>query len=181
MYSYVCLVCCESDFHLANEKRLLPRAGEETIKWSQWKKVVREFLQIHDESRIHRRFHRAELRLSRIETINRLSRASPYNSALRGWRSYGNLFQANLTWIATGTVFLALVLTAMQVGLATERLATNKSFQAASYGFTVFSILGPMSAFGLVVLFALFNLLKDSPWLFKDFSLLRKTKQSTPV
>jgi hypothetical protein len=34
----------------------------------------------------------------------------------------------------------------MQVGLATKSLADNDAFQSASYGFTVFSILGPLDA-----------------------------------
>ena len=69
--------------------------------------------------------------------------------------------------MATATVFIALVLTALQVGLATERLQENASFQQASYGFTIFAILGPICAFGLVVLGALFNLVKDLPWLLR--------------
>ncbi|KAI1385836.1 uncharacterized protein F4822DRAFT_414280 [Hypoxylon trugodes] len=68
--------------------------------------------------------------------------------------------------MTAGTVFIALVLTAMQVGLATDRLKYDERFQQASYGFTVFAILGPLGAFGLAVLGALLNLLKDLPWLF---------------
>ncbi|GAB1311990.1 hypothetical protein MFIFM68171_02200 [Madurella fahalii] len=61
----------------------------------------------------------------------------------------------------------------MQVGLATERLQGNTAFQQASYGFTIFAILGPLCAFGLVVLDALFHLVKDLP------SLLGKQRSRT--
>lgn len=57
----------------------------------------------------------------------------------------------NLGWLAATTVYMVVVLTAMQVGLATEALAKNSAFQSASYGFTVFSILGPLVCAGLIV------------------------------
>ena len=44
--------------------------------------------------------------------------------------------------MATAAIFVALVPTAMQVGLATEQLRGNAAFQQASYGFAVFAILG---------------------------------------
>jgi hypothetical protein len=169
LYTYACLVCSEIDFFVANEKRLLPRrAADRTIEWAKWKGLVREVLENYDPLKVHPRFLRAELRLSRINTINRFTRLPPFNPYLRDWRSYGGLFRDNLTWMATATVFVALVLTAMQVGLATERLQGNTNFQRASYGFTVFSILGPISALGLVVIAAFFNLFKDLPWLLQD-------------
>jgi hypothetical protein len=71
------------------------------------------------------RFLRAELRLSRLNTIRRLP---PFNPYLRGWRNYGSLFYENIAWMAAVNVFFALVLTAMQVGVATEQLQTNAAF-----------------------------------------------------
>jgi hypothetical protein len=169
LYTYACLISSESDFHIANKKNLLPRlANDSTIEWAKWKELVRELIESHDPDKVHPRFLRAELRLSRINTISRFTRLPPFNPYLRGWRNYSSLFHDNLAWIATATVFIALVLTAMQVGLATERLQGSTNFQRASYGFTVFAILGPMCAFGLVVVGALFNLVKDLPWLLRD-------------
>lgn len=166
LYTYACLVSSESDFFIANEKRLLPRKPDDsTIEWEKWKELVRELLQRYDPAKAHPRFLRAELRLSRINTINRFTRVPPFDPYLRGWRNYGSLFRDNLTWMATATIFIALVLTAMQVGLATEQLQGSAAFQRTSYGFAVFAILGPMCAFGLVILGALFNLVKDLPWL----------------
>ncbi|KAK0752900.1 hypothetical protein B0T18DRAFT_313080, partial [Schizothecium vesticola] len=78
--------------------------------------------------------------------------------------NYSSLFHDNLAWIATAAVFMALVLTAMQVGLATEQLQGNATFQQASYGF---AILGPLCAFRLVALSALFNLVNDLPLLIR--------------
>ena len=59
----------------------------------------------------------------------------------------GSFFLARMT-----TIYIAVVLTAMQVGLAAEKLKDNKSFQSASYGFTVFSILGPPIAALLIIM-----------------------------
>lgn len=47
---------------------------------------------------------------------------------------------------------MVLVLTAMQVGLATNYLSKSEAFHAASYGFTVFAILGPV---GVVIILGL--------------------------
>ncbi|KAK4233242.1 hypothetical protein C8A03DRAFT_39064 [Achaetomium macrosporum] len=164
LYTYACLISSESDFHIANEKHLLPRKEDDSpIEWADWKTLARALLRTHerDPAAVHPRFLHAELRLSRINTIHRFTQLPPFEPYLRGRHNYGSLFRDNLTWMAAATVFVALVLTAMQVGLATERLQGDAAFQQASYGFTVFAILGPMCAFVLVVLGALVNLLKD--------------------
>jgi putative Mn2+ efflux pump MntP len=70
---------------------------------------------------------------------------------MMSWRCYGDFFYDNFTWLASVTVYVAIVLTAMQVGLATDALGKNRAFQAASYGFTVFSIVGPLAAVGLII------------------------------
>ncbi|RDW67568.1 subtilisin-like serine protease [Coleophoma cylindrospora] len=166
LYSYVCLISSESDFFVANEKRLLPRNEDDaTIKWANWQILARELIKVYDPDKVHPRFHRAELRLHRINIIHRFTQLPLFNPYLREWRDYGSLFRENLAWIATTTVFIALVLTAMQVGLATDQLKDNRSYQRASYGFSVFAILGPLCAFGTVALAALYNLVKDLPWL----------------
>lgn len=153
LYTYACLISSETDFFLANEKRLLPRKKmDATIEWEEWKDLARGLLNGHDPDNVHPRFLRAELRLSRINTINRFTRLPPFQSYLRGWNNYGSFYRDNLAWMAGTAVFVAVVLAAMQVGLATERLQRSASFQSASSGFTVFCILGPICAFGLMVL-----------------------------
>ncbi len=160
LYTYACLISSESDFHVANEKRLLPCKDKDTpIEWAVWKTLARELLRRHerDPDVVHPRFLRAELHLSRINTINRFICLPLFNPYLRSWHNYGSFFRDHLAWMAVATVFVALVLTAMQVGLA--------AFQQASYGFTLFAIIRPMCAFGLVALGALFHLVKDLPLL----------------
>jgi membrane-bound metal-dependent hydrolase YbcI (DUF457 family) len=164
----------------------LPRnTGGSTIKWENWQKLIRELVKKYDPDKIHPRFLRAELRLSRINTISRFTHLPPFNPYLGGWRNYSSLFRDNLAWMAAATVSIALVLTAMQVGLATDQLREDPSFQRASYGFTVFAILGPMCAFGVVALGALFNLIKTchgfSGIRRRPYRLIHQQNQNAPA
>ena len=77
---------------------------------------------------------------------------TPLRGYVTRWNQYGSFFRDNLAWLASSTVYIAVVLTAMQVGLATQTLQESAAFQSASYGFTIFSILGPLVAAGLVIL-----------------------------
>jgi hypothetical protein len=96
-----------------------------------WKRLVQEILESLNEE-MHKRFHRGELHLSRLNTIHCTTQWPLFDPCFRTWRHYEDLFRENFTWLATGTVFVALVLTAMQVGLATDQLRANDSFQSAS-------------------------------------------------
>ena len=153
LFSYAALVRHESDFALAREKRLLP-AG---VRWADWRGFVAELLmrgagdRIYD--RVDARFHYGELRLSRLNKLQLLSTAGAA-AYLPSWDRYADFFRDNFAWLAATTVYIAVVLTAMQVGLATEALLDDRAFQAATYGFTVFSILGPLvGAFLILAVF----------------------------
>ncbi|KAI9167990.1 hypothetical protein HJFPF1_04134 [Paramyrothecium foliicola] len=137
LFSYTGLVVHESDFLIAKENNLLPQK----LEWQAWRRVARDVLRTKDiYSSIHPRFHYGELKLSRLNKIY-MFRKSPFKRFLG---PLGNPLHASFATLASSTVYLALVLTAMQVGLATTRLRDNTAFQAVSYGFTVFSILGPL-------------------------------------
>ncbi|KAK7414262.1 hypothetical protein QQX98_006859 [Neonectria punicea] len=169
LYTYACLISSETDFFIANEKRLLPRHADDTIiKWANWKQLVRELLAYRGLDKVHPRFQRAELRLSRINIIHRITHITAFEPYLDGWRNYSSFFHDNLAWIAAGTVYVAVVLTAMQLGLATQRLQRNAAFQQASHGFTVFAIIGPICAFSGVIMRALFDLITHLPRILRD-------------
>lgn len=117
---------------------------------------------------MHPRFLRGELRFSRLSKIllfTHLHSLDPYTD---GRHSYSAFIRDNLAWMSITTIFIALVLTAMQVGLATDRLQGNGAFQRASYGFTFFAMVGPLCAIALIMLLALLNLFKDLPSLLED-------------
>lgn len=138
LFSYAALVSHESDFIIAREKHLLPRE----IDWLTWRKFIEELLDkeniYHD---IDPRFHYGELRLNRLNKLYYLWK-TPLRAYRSCWKHYDSFLEGNLTWMASSTIYLVVVLTAMQVGLGTNILKDNDAFHRASYGFTLFSILG---------------------------------------
>ncbi|KAL6904048.1 hypothetical protein GGI43DRAFT_399530 [Trichoderma evansii] len=149
--SYVALIQHESDFRIAKEKYLIP----DYVKWEAWVKFVDQFLKAGDwETQVNKRYHYGELRLSRLNKVCWI------HGHIRGYRfpyqTYGEVLSMNMAPIGAATVYIAVVLTAMQVGLATPQLANNSAFQRASYGFTVFSIIAPAGLTMAVVIVILF-------------------------
>lgn len=166
LYTYACLISSDSDFQIAIENRLLPKSPyHRPMSWETWKAFARAILRNHDPDQMHPRFKHGELRLSRINAINRVVNLSPFQAYFNSWNDYSSFFRDNLHWIAASTVWLVLILTAMQVGLAAEPLQNNTEFKKATYIFTLFAILGPVVFFGLVMLGAVYQLLSDLPWL----------------
>lgn len=147
LFSYAALITHESDFIIAKEKHLLP----EELQWLTWRALVGELITNRIYSNIDARFIYGELRLSRLNKVYRLSQGSFLRGYMTRWQQYKTFFEENLSLLASATVYIAIVLTAMQVGLATESLAHNSAFQAASYRFSIFSILGPLAAIGLLL------------------------------
>ncbi|KAH6989560.1 hypothetical protein BKA56DRAFT_611817 [Ilyonectria sp. MPI-CAGE-AT-0026] len=147
LFSYAALISHESDFRLAEEKHLLPPG----VRWSAWRTFVEQLDTEHIYPDIDPRFHYGELRLSRLNKLYRLWQ-TPLSNYMTHWNQYGSFFQDNFAWLTAATVYIVVVLTAMQVGLATGALGGNKAFQRASYGFTVFSILGPLICTVLILL-----------------------------
>ena len=146
LLSYVALIQYESDFHIAQSAFLLP----ETVTWATWKELVRQLLNEKNRKRLpNKRFLFGELRLNRLNMIYgfRFGNLRGYRF---GYQTYGTFFQDHLAPIVSFIVYVTIVLTAMQVGLATDRLGENEIFQQASYGFTVFSILSPLVLVGLI-------------------------------
>ena len=93
----------------------------------------------------------------------------------RGYRfeyqTYGSFLQDNFAPMVSFIAFVAIILTAVQVGLAIDRLGKNEIFQRASYGFTVFSMLSPTVLVTLIFI-QLFVLFTEN--LFATLSFKRK-------
>lgn len=149
LFSYTALIAYESDFHIAKEAHLIPLE----VQWPAWRRAVQELLGTSPTGIypwIDPRFYYGELRLSRLNKIYFFWK-SPLRGYISRWNQYGSFFHDNFATLASSTIYIAVVLTAMQVGLATNALQGNVTFQLASYGFTVFSIVGPLAAAGVVV------------------------------
>ena len=154
LLSYMWLVCSETDLLMAQELRLLPAQ----ITWEGWVRFSTAILKnISPESPkdINPRFLYGELRLARLNLIYRFcSKTTSWRVFVRGYNygyhQYSTFVQRNFAWFLTVVVYITLVLTAMQVGFATDELKNNAAFSRASYGFTVFAILAPLGLGGTI-------------------------------
>jgi hypothetical protein len=160
LFTYMALIPSELDFALAHELHMLPTGYE----WDEWRKLARQILDEYPGNMIYshvpRRYIYGELRLSGLDKIYqyRLKNLFSGYSRLTGYLSITDIFASNLRIITAATVYMVVILTAMQVGLATDSLMSNDSFQRACYGFTAFAITSPVIALGALVGFPAFML-----------------------
>ncbi|KAF6839084.1 hypothetical protein CPLU01_02098 [Colletotrichum plurivorum] len=153
LFTYTALVAYESDYRIAVEKGLIPSK----VSWDRWKVLSAQVVRNHCYAAVNPRYWYGELRLSRLNKIYRVR----LGYVLRGYSKvvshavYEDLLRDNFATLAAVLGYVVIVLTAMQVGLSTDRLVGDSVFQSVSYGFTVFSILAPLVAcFGIVAFVA---------------------------
>ncbi|KAK0638100.1 hypothetical protein DIS24_g10160 [Lasiodiplodia hormozganensis] len=160
LFSYTALVQHESDFRIAIDQGLLPS----TVTWESWKMVAADVLENHTYAAVNPRYWYGELRLTRLNKIYRFRYGKIFRaySTVGFYNSSGDFFADNLGKLAVFLGYVVMVLTAMQVGLATDKLQPDVAFQRASYGFTVFSILAPILALGIII--AVFACLSFTNW-----------------
>lgn len=94
---------------MRREKHLLP----EELQWQGWRTFVDQLDTEHIYPEIDARFAYGELRLGRLNKIYRLSQNAFMCGYMPQWDHYKGFFQDNLAWLASATVYIALVLTAM--------------------------------------------------------------------
>ncbi|KAF2802309.1 uncharacterized protein BDZ99DRAFT_428822 [Mytilinidion resinicola] len=141
LLSYAWLVRHKSDLDIAKELGLLSK----NMEWSKWVEFIDTFLDnINCEtmSDVNKRYKYGELRLSRLNAIYRLAPPTySLRNLVRGYQSgstwYRAFFERHFKWILAGFAIVSVLLSALQVGLATSMLQSNGSFQSASYGFTI--------------------------------------------
>jgi len=151
---YAALITYESDFAIAVERHLIPF----DMSWPRWRRFVREILHRNGGdgspravySGVAERFMYGELRINRLNLIE-VVRMGPFYNFFAMWNSYGSFNRDNWALIVGATAWILLILSAMQVGLGTTKLSENETFQAVSYGFTVFSIIGPLGGFMIIM------------------------------
>lgn len=134
--TYAALIEHESDYKIAKETNLLP----EELSWSQWVLLVAELLNCPSLAVINKRYTYGELRLNRLNMIYRLKMGE-----IRGYLSsstcYSEFFKENINSLIALFAYVTVALSAMQVGLATDRLRNDHAFQDASFIFAMFSLL----------------------------------------
>lgn len=159
LFSYSWLVCSKSDLRIAHEHGLISDAVD-WDKWTNFCAAVISNIDLDELSDINPRYVYGELRLSRLNMICRFcTNTSSVLSKIRGYEygyhQYSTFLERNFAWLLTVIVFITVVLTAMQVGLATRDLNEDPRFNHASYVFTIFSIFTPLAAFVLVAIVSL--------------------------
>jgi hypothetical protein len=149
--------------NLAHEHHLI----NESIGYDTWMAFRHSFLTTFKRSNLPRpwlswRYDFAELRLKRINWIWALRPRTPFDmsSLVRGYQSpyrlYTSFFEQNFSIVIVAFVYVTVVLTAMQLGLATDQLTLNHKFQRACVGFAVFCILLPVVVLGFVLMLVVF-------------------------
>ncbi|KAF2235899.1 hypothetical protein EV356DRAFT_89339 [Viridothelium virens] len=133
LLSYAWLVSYESDLKIAKEIGLLPSG----IDWLNWTTFLKDFLShidIDTLEQVDRRYRYGELRLNRLNSLYRVIPAVfSISNLIRGggfmssstWQS--SLFRRNFAWLLTVLVYLTVILSALQVGLATDLLKESSS------------------------------------------------------
>ncbi|KAE8355421.1 hypothetical protein BDV28DRAFT_42408 [Aspergillus coremiiformis] len=180
IFSYMALIAYPSDFDLAMQQGLIPS----TVTWEKWRKLSTEVLARFQYSTVNPRFWYGELRLSRLNLVYALSGGWLFRgfSRIGGAVTYEDLLRDNFAALATVLGYIVIVLTAIQAGLAIDRLQHDINFQNASYGFTIFSIIAPLigALALLVVIFSVFlsNLIATRTYEVKRFQEMRITRDT---
>lgn len=142
--SYTWLVTYPSDFDIAKELRLLP----EHLTWNTWTLFASEFLDHLEASPtplISSRYIYGELRMSRVNYLYKFlpsvwDKENPARGFMPTSMWNGSFLERNITRMLSTFVAISLVLSSMQVGLATTQLQENTAFVSVSYGFSVASL-----------------------------------------
>jgi hypothetical protein len=151
LLSYMWLLSSKTDWRIACQLGLL----SESISWERWAifvGTVAGSLECQSFHEINPRYLYGELRMNRLSLIYRFcSSTCTLTHLIRGYNygyhEYSTFIERNFAWALTAVVYLTIILSAMQLGLATPYLAESETFQRAAYGLTVFSIVAPLVLF----------------------------------
>lgn len=163
LWSYICLIWHPSDHKLAKDIGLLA----DNISWETWVAFTAVLLESVDFNlQINPRYKFGELRLNRLNwLVGYCSNTRSLDTLIRGYsysyHTYRDFLTKNLAFLVTGFLYAAIVLGAMSVGLATHHLNDSESFQRASWGFSVAAIVSPLAFTSLVLLYALFLIVRN--------------------
>lgn len=149
LHSYVDLVSHQSDLKIALEIGLLP----EKTTWKQWSMFacsVRTNLERRDYYPINKRYIYGQLRRTRLNLVYRFICHEWARGYYYVYTEYQSLFQANFAWLLLAFAYVTVVLSAMQVGLATPLGQAQTGFGRASYGFAISSLVAVGSVVGLM-------------------------------
>jgi hypothetical protein len=147
--SYVWLVRSQTDFAIAQDRRLLP-AGLTWNDWSCTAKSIATQCNFNSKDTINQRYTYGELRIKRLNQICRLTALFPCRPQIlvQGYASdhssYGSFFQQNFAWIFVPFAYVSILLSALQVGVGVEELRVERRFRDVAYVLTVATMIVPV-------------------------------------
>ncbi|KAI0455757.1 hypothetical protein F5B21DRAFT_470539 [Xylaria acuta] len=167
LLSYTWLITYRSDFDIAKENRLLP----ESLTWNAWKSFATSFidhLEASETQLFSKRYHYGELRMSRVNYIYKLIPSlwfdgeplfdgKPFRGFMPTSMWNGSFVERNTTRLLGLFVFFSLILSAMQVGLATSQLQDDVNFVRAAYGFAIASLFVVLLSAGISLVLLIWN------------------------
>jgi hypothetical protein len=144
LLSYVWIVRSRSDFNIACEIGVLPPDTE----WSAWRLVVRSIvgsIGVQPLRQVDDRYRYGELRLSRLNSLYRVGAAGfSKRNLVVGYMSssqrYTTFFERNFGWLLAVFVYLTVILSALQVALATDRFGHDLRLQSLAYILALMSL-----------------------------------------
>ncbi|KAI0383401.1 hypothetical protein F5Y04DRAFT_251217 [Hypomontagnella monticulosa] len=158
LLSYAWLVAHRSDFAIAVTEGFLPPG----ITWERWTAFacgVLAALDLDAMTDVDPRYHYGELRLSRLDMLVRWPPFAPElwspRNFVDGYMSsstwYTAFFERHFGWLLVGFGYVSVVLSALQVGLTTNVLGANKSFQNLGLGVTLTGLVALVLALSAMV------------------------------
>lgn len=146
LLSYMHLIRYESDYRIAKDKSLLHKSLlPEGLSWKSWVALANELR--NNGATTHERFRYGMLSLGRLNLICccvNFSLITGYLPFLNV--NFAGFLQHNFSYLLTVFVYMTMVLSAMQVGLATTLLQKQDIFIKIATGFAIFSIVLPICA-----------------------------------
>ncbi|KAH0562662.1 hypothetical protein GP486_002658 [Trichoglossum hirsutum] len=147
LLSYVKLIQCEADLKIAIDLGLFPSTCH--ITWKMWSLFAREVRDNVLELGLEGRWRYGELQSLRINSVYRLRHLTL--KRLLPWdKTYKTALHDYFGWLLVVFVYLTVVLTSMQVVLATSAQPVTLDFQRTSFRFSVFCLVACAAAlFGI--------------------------------
>ncbi|KAK1762096.1 hypothetical protein QBC33DRAFT_462237 [Phialemonium atrogriseum] len=139
LLSYACLISYQADFGIAQKHSLLP----DGLTYHAWAEFMKDFLShinlpVTSYDQVDVRYYYGELRYSRLDLLSRLAAiiTGSFKDFVYGFMStstwYQAFFEHNFGWLLGVFAFFTVILSALQVGLATDALQGSQAFQSFS-------------------------------------------------
>jgi hypothetical protein len=162
LYSYFGLIRYDHDLWTAQEAHLI-NPNITFREWTDFVRVVFRNQGVGDTLSLDKRFYYGELHLERLHWIYRFSpQTISLSTIVDGYPQAAKEgyvpFIERYNNVVSAFGIIIVILTAMQVGLGTERLQSSQAFQRASFGFTAFAIIASACLTGFFFLMPIITL-----------------------